>query len=93
MTSFIELISSLTGPDSSRAPQEQGDAVSALLGMTLHQGSLSGILSAVDTMLALDPLTAESDPSIMSSGVAALCEDENGKAPMVRIMECIGECR
>lgn len=57
--SFRDLVQSMTSSMAARSPSEQGDAVSALVGLALHQGRLSHILSSVVTMLGLDECTRE----------------------------------
>jgi hypothetical protein len=47
-------VASLTVREAASSSEEQGQAVSALLALALHQGRLSHVLSAVETMLNLD---------------------------------------
>jgi hypothetical protein len=69
LDAYRELVSSLTVRESASGPAEQGQAVSALLALALHQGRLSHVLSAVVTMLELDAVAeteADATPQVRS---------------------------
>ena len=80
LDSYRDLVQGLSAAQAGRSAQEQGAAVSALLGMALHEGRLRHILSAVETMLRLSlPVPAKPSPAAALATSAVLSRTRSSK--------------